>query len=86
MDMEICAGWLLRAIAGDELLPAAGAVTSLLASAAAGSEHAVDGLDCGQVVRAMIHAAAAAKQAEVCALWQGHHMLLLQHWPVQYTP
>jgi hypothetical protein len=57
--------WLLGAAAGDQLLPAAGAVTSLLASAAAGNEPAVDGLDCGQVVRAMLHAAAAAKHAEV---------------------
>lgn len=57
--------WLLRAAAGDQLVPAAGAVTSLLASAAAGNELAVEGLDCGQVVRAMLHAAATAKQAEV---------------------
>ncbi|KAF6266112.1 hypothetical protein COO60DRAFT_643902 [Scenedesmus sp. NREL 46B-D3] len=61
-------GWLLRAAAGDVLVPGAGTVTSLLASAAAGSGLAVDGLDCGQVVRAMLHAAAAAKQAEALLL------------------
>jgi hypothetical protein len=62
--MNSISGWLLHAAAGDELVPAAGAVTSLLASAAAGSGPAVDGLSCGQVVRATIHAAAAAKHAE----------------------
>jgi hypothetical protein len=77
--MDSISGWLLRATAGDDLVPAAGAVTSLLSSAAAGSEHAVDGLDCGQVVRAMIHAAAAAKHAEVCVMWQGQLLLLLHH-------
>ncbi|WIA36328.1 hypothetical protein OEZ86_007653 [Tetradesmus obliquus] len=72
--------WLLRAAAGDQLVPAAGAVTSLLASAAAGNELAVEGLDCGQVVRAMLHAAATAKQAEALLLepqWEADAGLVL---------